>query len=104
MIRIEFRKTSETGCFLKIKGHDYEAEKGSNLVCCAVSVLAQNFVVGIEQVLMAKVSGKIEYGLCDIKVEVTDGNKDYLDKVFKIFEIGFQKVQEAYPKQVEMNK
>jgi uncharacterized protein YsxB (DUF464 family) len=104
MINIDFRIINNKVCVLKVEGHDSSAEKGSNLVCGAVSVLTQTFVVGMEQELKAKITGTLESGLCDIRVEVAEPNSSLLKRIFKVFELGFQKVEEAYPKQVRMIK
>jgi uncharacterized protein YsxB (DUF464 family) len=94
----------ETVCILKVEGHAQYAPTGQDIVCSAISALTQTFTTGVEQQLNASITGPLTPGLCDLRIEVKATNKKFLKKIFKVFELGFQKVEQAYPKHVRMNK
>lgn len=103
MIIIDFRETKERIFRLKIEGHSKSAIKGEDIVCAGVSALAQTLVSGCEAELNAEVSGKLESGLCDIKISANKENFEKLQAVCSVFKFGFRKLAEAYPKHIKLN-
>ena len=103
MIEIIFSKLSVNEYELKIKGHSCSAEKGENIICAAVSVLAQTFISGCEAKLNAKVLGILESGNCDVRVSVPDTKAKELHAVYDVINFGFRKLVESYPKHIKLN-
>lgn len=103
MITIDFRELTDNNFCLKIEGHSKSAVKGEDIVCAGVSALAQTLVSGCEAQLNAEVSGKLESGLCDIKISVNNENFEKLQAVCSVFKFGFRKLAQAYPKHIKLN-
>lgn len=103
MITIDFRELTDKNFCLKIEGHSRSAVKGEDIVCAGVSALAQTLVSGCEAELNANVSGKLESGLCDIKISGNNENFEKLQAVCSVFKFGFRKLAQAYPKHIKLN-
>jgi uncharacterized protein YsxB (DUF464 family) len=102
MIVVDFPAPKNDKAILKVEGHSFKALKGEDIVCSAVSALAQTFAGGVQNNLGAKVTGKLESGDCHLEVSVTPENFAALKLVYRIFRFGFQKIQESYPEQVKL--
>jgi hypothetical protein len=104
MIFVDFPPPGKKSVSLKISGHSGMDEKGKDIVCSAVSVLAQTFAGGIESQLQAKVSGKLESGQCDLVFQVPEEFAGELAKICEIFKFGFHKIAKSYPEHVKLIK
>ncbi len=102
MIQIDF--TEDDDCVgLRVAGHSDLADKGSDIVCSAVSALIQTFAGGVESELQAVLSGNLDAGNCNLRVCVPESRKQALKAVFKVFKFGFRKIAGSYPEQVKLN-
>jgi len=104
MIRIDFSEVADGNVSLSITGHAGKAEKGQDIVCAAVSTLAQTFAAGIERELKAEITGSIAEGDFRIRAKVSQEVENELSVVCKVFKFGFQKIVKSYPEQVQLNQ
>lgn len=82
---------SETG--ITIDGHAGYAEEGKDIVCSAVSTLAQNLIYSMEALTRDAISYRIVKGHINIEYKnLSEQGKLLVDSFF----IGICKVQEAY--------
>jgi uncharacterized protein YsxB (DUF464 family) len=102
MIDICFSEIALNKIEFIIKGHSSN-NKGKDIVCSAVSALAQTFLRGIENNLKAKFQGKFLSGDCDLIIEVPNKFSQEFKIVCNIFKEGFHKISESYPEQVNLN-
>lgn len=78
---------------LSIDGHAGYAEAGKDIVCAAVSVLAQNLIGSIEALTEDKIQCQIETGHINIKYgDLSEQGKLLVDSFF----IGVSAVSAAY--------
>lgn len=102
MILVDFTE-DDKGVSLKVSGHSSQADKGNDIVCAAVSALIQTFAGGVESELKAALSGNLEAGNCNIRVQSAESMCQELKAVYKVFKFGFRKIAESYPEQVKLN-
>ncbi|HAE39741.1 MAG TPA: hypothetical protein DCG57_14075 [Candidatus Riflebacteria bacterium] len=102
MIQVDFTDDGNAVC-LKVTGHAGLADKGSDIVCSAVSALIQTFAGGVESELQASLSGHLDSGNCNIRIQVDESHKQSLRAVYKVFKFGFRKIASSYPEQVKLN-
>lgn len=101
MILIDFAE--EDGLVrLNIRGHSGYSSSGSDIVCAAVSALAQTFAGGVESVLSGSVNGRLEKGECNLRVSVSAAKSEMLSELLKVFRFGFRKIAKAYPEHVKL--
>lgn len=91
MIKI-IRKENE----ITIIGHSGYAEKGKDIVCCAVSVLTDSLVRYLK-VLNKKVDHKFASGYSKITISDDEESK----KLFKEFSVLLQEIEEQYPNYIK---
>ena len=68
MTNIKILKNGQNITGLTVSGHSGYAELGKDIVCSAISSLAQSVCVGLENVLNLKPSIKIEDGYLECKL------------------------------------
>lgn len=91
-----------------VSGHAGYDEYGKDIVCAAVSVLAQTALISLFEV--CKVDKEyIEYfiddkGVLKVKVlkDLSSPVADKVDVVFKTFEVGIKAIIESYPEHVSL--
>lgn len=87
-------KVSQNG--ITIDGHANYAEIGKDIVCAAVSVLAQNLIRSVEALTGDRIRYQIAEGHMDIRYEnLSEQGKLLVDSFF----IGICQIQEAYGSQ-----
>lgn len=101
MIELDFTEGDNSVC-LRVTGHSGLNDKGSDIVCSAVSALIQTFAGGVESELQASLSGNLDAGNCDLRVQVSEDQQQALKAVFKVFKFGFRKIAGSYPGQVKL--
>ena len=85
---------------LTVKGHTGYAEPGKDIVCAAVSVLAQNLIQSIEELTPDKIKYSIQPGrVCIEYRNLSEKAKSLFDSFF----IGIRMVIEDYPENVRMD-
>lgn len=84
---------------ITIEGHAGYGEFGSDIVCAAVSVLAQNLIQSIEELTDDTIRYEILPGWVDIKfTRVSRASKLLLDS----FWLGIKSISEEYPDNVQI--
>ena len=97
MIKIEFQRNSKgMMSALHVSGHSGTAEKGSDIVCAGISVLAQAAVVGISEHLRREVECSIDPG-GELKLMLKGDPDDLTEAVFETVRLGFVGVAKASP-------
>ena len=103
MIVVEFPEPVAEKLRLKVTGHSGKSGKGEDVVCAAVSALAQTLAGGIQSSLQARIRGKLESGDSEILIEVNPDQSEALKLICNVFRFGFRKICESYPEHVKMN-
>ncbi len=78
---------------ITVDGHADYAETGKDIICAAVSVLAQNLIKSIKDLTVDVIKYQIETGHIDIEYEnLSERGKLLVDSFF----IGITSIQESY--------
>ncbi len=98
-VRIQRNKDNEILSF-NITGHAKTAPYGEDIVCAAVSVLAQTTILGFYEVLHQKpiyemIDGKLE---CRMMSSLTDSQKKEAAILLQTMLLGLKNIQQQYPK------
>ena len=104
MIKVEISILNDHYRDAKITGHAYSDEPGKDLVCAAVSTLAQTLVNAVESIggiSEKSMNLKMEHGLLEMRLNKTDLN-DVVDIIFKTFRVGIEGIESTYPKYVKL--
>ncbi len=103
-----FRDRDNIVCF-EIVGHSDYAQHGKDIVCAAVSVLAQTSLMALVEVCgieESRLSYNIDDELGNIVVSLPeDIDAEEIEKsqiVFKTFELGIKAIIESYPNNVAL--
>ena len=84
---------------LTIEGHSGYAPIGQDIVCSAVSVLAQTLIQSVEELTTDKITYNMQPGTVDIKFWcLSDQSKVLIDAFF----IGVKGIAAAYPDNVKV--
>lgn len=78
---------------ISIKGHAYYAEKGKDIICASVSMLAQALIISLEELTDDDVEYKITDGHIDIKHKDLSRSGELLKRSFFI---AVKKLEEDY--------
>jgi uncharacterized protein YsxB (DUF464 family) len=90
-----------SGGEISINGHAGYAEAGKDIVCAAVSTLAQTLIASIEELTQDTISYDIQPGTVNIKL----GNLSEQSKLLvNSFFVGVQMVADNYPGFVRLSK
>lgn len=103
MVQVVFTKAHQHFVGFKVSGHAYSDEPGKDLVCAAVSTLAQtlvNAVVKIGALDEESVHCVVKSGLLEIKLKPKEIS-DAIDIVFETILIGIEGIQDTYPRYVK---
>ena len=83
-----------------ISGHAGYAKAGSDIVCAAISTLAQNLILSIEELTQDRIKYDIQPAMVDIQFkELSVEGKLLVDSFF----IGAQDIAKQYPKHVRID-
>lgn len=85
---------------ISVSGHAGYAPHGQDIVCAAVSVLAQNLIMSIEELTADSIDYEIEHG--NIYINYRNLSEEAQLLVSSFF-IGVNAIAEAYPNHVKMN-
>ncbi len=97
MIRVRFPAPKANETSLLVTGHSESAEKGSDIICSAVSTLVLTYLGGVEKTLDAKIDGQVSSGICDVTVTVPTEHQQMFVKVSEVFRYGFERLARQYP-------
>ncbi|MCE5284293.1 MAG: ribosomal-processing cysteine protease Prp [Pelosinus sp.] len=101
MIKIKtFRNSKNVLLGFVITGHANAAPHGKDIICAAVSILAQTAVYGLERHLKREISLDIAEGKLSLEL---NGNPDELTSaILETAFIGLQEIAKEYPKRVRI--
>ncbi len=101
MVRIEiYRNSSNAITGFSVTGHANTAPHGQDIVCAAVSVLAQTAVLGLERHLGRSVHLDIASG--KLKVELDSAPDDLTGAVLETMLLGLKEIVQINPKSVRI--
>ncbi len=105
MIKIIIYKAREgeiTG--FKVTGHSGYDTHGKDIVCSAVSALAQTALLGLLKVAEADVAYKIDEGYltCNLKNADSDRKRIMCEAIFGTMQVGLKNIQESYIKYIDI--
>lgn len=104
MIKVEFECSNGHYRGAKITGHAYSDEPGKDLVCAAVSTLAQTLVNAVESIggiHEKSIHLVIDSGHLEIKLQ-NDDLSDEIDLIFRTIRVGIEGIESTYPKYVKL--
>ncbi|GAB6109589.1 ribosomal-processing cysteine protease Prp [Fusibacter bizertensis] len=104
MIKVEIQRNVVHYCGVKITGHAYSDEPGRDLVCAAVSTLAQTLANAVEEV------GGIPEKSLDLKISSghfqlilkNDDLSDVIDIIFRTFRVGIEAIERTYKQYIKL--
>ena len=88
-------KRTESG--ISITGHAGYAEHGKDIVCAAVSILAQNLIQSIEELTEDKIEYELSPG--EVNINFRDLSAEAM-LLFDSFYIGVKMIADEYPENV----
>lgn len=103
MIQVVFTLSGQHFTGVKITGHAYSDEPGKDLVCAAVSTLAQTLVNAVESlggIPEERIKCTVKSGFLEMKIQPLDAN-EVIDIVFKTMKIGIEGIENTYPMYVK---
>jgi hypothetical protein len=88
----------------EISGHTGYAENGSDIVCSAVSAIAQTMVIGLRETLYLEVLVHMEEGKLSCKLPGLMAQKARVNAsiLFETLRLGIINIAEQYPDHVEV--
>jgi uncharacterized protein YsxB (DUF464 family) len=88
----------------KVTGHAGFNKHGKDIVCSAVSVLAQTTVLGLLKVAEVDLDYKIEEGylMCNLKDADSDKKRAMCEAILGTMYEGFKSIQESYIKYIDL--
>lgn len=104
---IKDQKDKENIIGFKIKGHANFATKGQDIVCSAISVLAQTTLLGLDEYLRKgsfKYSIKDGYMSCMLESNLTTEERKTAQILLKTMYLGMKSVEENYASYVRIIK
>ena len=92
--------------FVEIRGHALFAPCGSDIVCAAVSALAQTIIFALEDLVGLKPFVKMEEGYLLIALPSEIKTEQQMEKSFLLMEtmlLGLKETARAYPRYISFN-
>lgn len=104
MIKVRIYKNS-MNCTEKVivSGHANYAQHGEDIVCAAVSVLAQTILIGLVEVLKQNVEYEISEGYLEFNLE-NKNNNDSINALLDTFELGIENLLQDYGSYLKLIK
>jgi uncharacterized protein YsxB (DUF464 family) len=105
MIKIVIYKAREGSIAgFKVTGHAGYDSHGRDIVCSAVSVLAQTALLGLAKVAGAEVDYKIDEGFMTCSLVKADSEKQRImcEAILETMHEGFRSIQESYIKYIDI--
>lgn len=104
-----YRNSKDYITRFRVEGHSGYDVKGKDIVCAAVSALAQTSLIALIEVLNIE-EKDIDYfideskGLLDVNIPtiISVEKLDKIQIVFKTFEVGIKSIVESYPNYVTL--
>jgi uncharacterized protein len=103
LIEIDFLVTKEnkpTG--LTLKGHAGLSEKGTDILCAAVSVLSENLGESLQHLLSIPADVTKAGGLYSVRIKKSQATNQ-TELLFSSVLLGLQVLQKQYPERIHIN-
>ena len=84
------------------EGHSGYADAGSDIVCAAVSVLTENLVNSVEELLKVDVDAEVREKDAYLNVSVKDYKRDDVQLLFSAMELGLKEIADSYKRYVKL--
>lgn len=90
---------------IEISGHAGYDEYGKDIVCAAISALAQTMALGLEKVVGIKVKIKKKDGYFLLKVPkgLSAEKADKTNIIMETFILGIEDISESYPSNIQVD-
>lgn len=104
MVRVMIFRSNHQVIGYEIKGHSGFAEAGQDIVCAAVSVLAQTGANALEKIAGVKPEIHLKDGYLQVILpkNLQESEREQAKIIFETILIGLQDVVEAYPRYVKL--
>ena len=103
MISISFYRNEEDMIFgFETEGHAEYAKPGKDIVCAAVSILIENTVNSIEELLKVKVELTDNPKTGYIDMRVSDYQRSDVQLLFNSLELGLKEIEKQFEKNVRL--
>lgn len=103
---IEIKVVRENGELLgyEIKGHAKFANEGEDIVCAAVSVLAQTGIFSLSRLLSLEVQKTIDKGSlsCSLPENITEEKKKEAKLIMNTVLVGMYETARSYPDRIKI--
>ncbi len=105
MTRVTVQREDGQIVAFSVEGHTGFARHGSDIVCAAVSVLAQTAVLGLTRVLGLAVSVQTQDGLltCRLPAVLKPEDRRGADLILETMLVGLRDISEQYPRHVALS-
>ena len=103
MIKIKiFRQSDGKISGFSVTGHAGTAEYGQDIVCAAVSALAQTALLGVGKHLHRKLEYKVASG--DLYMKLKDEPDDLTEAILETMILGFLEIENINPQSVRISE
>lgn len=101
MIKISvMRQDDDKIISLSIEGHAGLGAYGHDIVCAAVSALAQSVILGLAEHLHRDIGYDVKPGY--LSVELKTAPDELTEAVFAVAILGFTEIEKSYPKNIRL--
>ncbi|HHW15100.1 MAG TPA: ribosomal-processing cysteine protease Prp [Firmicutes bacterium] len=99
MIVVQVRRTAGWPTGFTVSGHAGSGQRGSDIVCAAVSALTDTTVLGLERLagVAARVKAEGGYLRCDLPEDLAEEARDRAALLIENMLLGFGEIARAYP-------
>ena len=107
MIRASFYIRSGKPVGFHIKGHSGYAEAGSDIVCSAVSAIAQTTLLGLIEIVKPEMDYKIDQDGeidCVIHTNTNEGELDRVELLIDTMRLGLESIKQNYGKYLSISE
>lgn len=107
MVNVQFFYTDDCNLIgFEVEGHAEYAPYGEDIVCAALSVLAQTAVLGLQYHLAEPPDFTIQDGFvrCFLAQELSRQDRDNAKILMETMRLGVETIQKSYPRNVKVFK
>lgn len=89
----------------RVRGHAQTAPYGEDIVCAAVSVLAQTTIMGLNQVLGQRPKYKMAEGdlSCKVEANLPKTEREKTSILLETMLVGLKNIQQQYPQYIAID-
>lgn len=101
MINVTINKTNGMASGFRVEGHSNYGEHGKDIVCSAVSSLAQTLLLTLKEIYDYKCSHSIRSGYLEVRILDIESLEE-VQILFRSFIIGIGAIVVQYPKHIKL--